>query len=675
VASSDNASNAQETVGTLATALAHTARLLGADPAMAATQANEILKVVPGHPEALLLLAAALRLQNKLDEALKVLMPLTAAHPGFAAAWLESGLTLAALGQTAAAIPDLRRAVALNPALTNAWRALGDELTLAGDSAGADAAYAQHIKSSVKDPELLEAAAALCDNQLGVAERILRGFLKRYPTDVAAIRMLAEIGIRLGRLEDAANLLERCLELAPSFAAARHNYASLLFRQQKSEETIAQVDQLLKADPRHPGYRSLKAASLVRIGEYAGAITNYEAVLKEFPGQPKTWMSYGHTLKTVGRPDDSIAAYRKAIALMPSLGEAYWSMANLKTFRFTDDEIKAMGLALELPGLTDDDRLHLHFSLGKALEDAGDYASAFENYAKGNAIRRSLVDYDPQEVTRHKERSIALFTPEFFGNRAGQGDPAPDPIFIVGLPRAGSTLIEQILSSHSAVEGTMELPDIIAIATRLGGRKRKNLTSAYPEVLADLDADEFRALGQEYLDRTRIQRKLGKPFFIDKMPNNFAHVGLIHLILPNAKIIDARRHPLAASFSGFKQHFARGQNFTYSLTDIAQYYRDYARLMAHFDRVLPGRIHRVNYENMVADMEGETRRLLEHCNLPFEENCLRFYENERAVRTASSEQVRQPIFSDAVDHWRNFEIWLGPAAEILEPILAEYPAT
>jgi tetratricopeptide (TPR) repeat protein len=662
-----------EPSGDLATALNHGMRLLGQNPGMAADQAREILKVVPGSPEALILLGAALRRLSDLTAALDTLEPLVAAHTKFAAAHLELGLTLGALGRSADAISTLRRAANLNPDLTHAWRALGDELTLAGDTAGADAAYARHIKSSVKDPELLEAGAALVDNRLAVAERILRGFLKRHPTDVAAIRMLAEVGSRLGRYEDATNLLARCLELAPGFDAARHNYATVLHRQARSAEALEHIDILLKGDAKNPGIRNLKAAALVQIGEYRQAVDIYRGVLKDFPAQPKAWMSYGHALKTIGRQDDSIAAYQEALRQLPGLGEAYWSLANLKTFRFAEADVTAMQGQLSRTDISEDDRLHLHFALAKALEDDKNFAEAFAHYAEGNKIRRSQIEYDSGKTTARMEASKALFTPRFFAARQGVGCAAPDPIFIVGLPRAGSTLIEQILASHSAVEGTMELPDIIALAKRLGGKREDDQPSLYPDILARLRPEDFKALGEEFIDRTRIHRKLGKPFFIDKMPNNFNHTGFIHLILPRAKIIDARRHPLGCCFSGFKQHFARGQNFSYDLADIGGYYRDYVELMAHFDSLLPGRIHRVSYENMVADMEGETRRLLDYCGLPFEPQCLRFYENERAVRTASSEQVRQPLFTDAVGHWQNFAPWLDPLKVALGPVLATYP--
>ncbi len=642
------------------------------DPARAEEQAHEILKAVPNQPQARLVLGSALRRQGDVAAAAAILEPLAAEQPKASTVWLELGLARAAEGKTLASIEALRCATRLNPALADAWQALAEQHALIGEDAAAADASAQQIRAATRDPALIEAATALCDNKIAVAERLLRAFLKSHPTNAAALRMLAEIGARLGRYGEAETLLARCLELAPGFAIARHNYATVLHRQNKSEQAIAQVELLQKSDPNNPAYRALKGAAYGQIGEYGKAIDSYEAVLKSFSGQPKGWMSYGHALKAVGRQADSIAAYKKSIALAPALGEAYWSLANLKTFHFAPSEVDAMRAALARGDLNGEDRYHLHFALGKALEDEALYAESFEQYAAGNALRRKSVVYDAEETTDHVRRSKAVFTSDFFAARKGFGNRAPDPIFIVGLPRAGSTLIEQILASHSAVEGTMELPDIIAIARRLSGRKARSQASNYPEMLADLTADELGALGAEYLDRTRIQRKLGRPFFIDKMPNNFAHVGLIHLILPNAKIIDARRHPLGCCFSAFKQHFARGQAFSYDLNELGRYYADYVALMAHFDAVLPGRVHRVIYEQMVGDPEGEVRRLLDYCGLPFEENCLRFYENDRAIRTASSEQVRRPIFRDGVDQWQNFEHWLSPLKEALGGVLQDY---
>lgn len=666
--------SAPEPMASVETALVHASRLLATDPALAGEQAGEILKVAAGHPVARLLLGASRSALGDTERALQILDPLAREQPRSALTQLELGLALGRAGRGDEAVDALRRAVALKPELPQAWRALADHLLAAGDPQGADEAYARHVRHSTRDPGLLAAAAALCENRIPEAESLLREHLKQTPTDVAAIRMLAEVAARLGRDEDAEHLLARCLELAPGFDAARQNYALVLNRANKHAEALDEIETLLGKDPAHPGYRNLKAVILCRVGDYAPAIDLYDGVLAEYPRNPKLWMSYGHALKTAGFRDRAIRAYRRSIELDPSFGEAYWSLANLKTFRFDEQDLAAMRRQLARTDLDPEHRLHFDFALGKALEDAAEYADSFAHYSAGNALRLERVPYSADDHSARVRRSKALYTPEFFRQREGWGSDARDPIFIVGLPRAGSTLIEQILSSHSAVEGTMELPEILAITRDLRKRTAAPRSTAYHEVLADLSADELRELGQRYLERTRIHRKSGTPFFIDKMPNNFAHIGLIHLALPNARIVDARRHPLACCLSGYKQHFAKGQSFTYGLDDLGRYYRDYAGLMAHFDATLPGRVHRVIYEDMVADTETEVRKLLDYCGLPFEPQCLRFFENERPVRTASSEQVRRPIYREGVDHWRHYEPWLGPLKQALGPVLEAYPS-
>jgi tetratricopeptide (TPR) repeat protein len=571
-----------------------------------------------------------------------------------------------------AAAAQAREVLRVDPASADAYRLLGRALRALGEDAAAEAAELDAIGASVHDPALMKAAQALVGNDLPVAERILRPRLKEKPTDVAAIRMMAELAARIGRFADSENLLRRALELAPGFTAARANLATVLYRQNRPADAIAVLDQLLGGDPDNASAQNLKAAALGRIGGYEEALGLYEAVLERFPDQPKVWMSYGHVLKTVGRRDDSIAAYRRAIGLAPTLGEVWWSLANLKTVRLDEQDIAAMTGALEREGIADEDRFHLHFALGKALEDARHYEASFGHYAEGNRLRREMIDYDPSDVSDAVHRAQALFTPDFFAARPDHGCPSPDPIFILGMPRAGSTLIEQILSSHPLVEGTMELPDIPAMVKRLSGRSFKGETGRYPECLVDLSAEECAAFGEEYLDRTRVQRKTDRPFFIDKMPNNWMHVGFIRLILPRAKIVDARRHPLDCCFSNFKQHFARGQGFSYDQSELGRYYADYVRMMRHFDALLPNHVHRVIYERMIEGPEAEVRRLLDHLGLPFDPACLRFYENERAVRTASSEQVRRPINREGLGQWKPYEPWLDPLKEALGPVRDNY---
>ena len=667
-------SNNREPDETLEVALAQVERLLVADAGLAAEQAAQILATAPSHPVATLYLGIAKRFSGDAVAALEVLEPLARSRPGWASLQYELGRAHGAAGNVGYAIAALRRAVELQPTLPGAWHSLASLLRASGDEAAADAVCDQRIRLSADDPRLREAHAALREKRFAEANSLLRQHLQQDPTDVAAVRMLAEVGLRLGQSADAGTLLARCLELAPNFTAARYDYAIVLQQQMRPADALREIDKALEADPRNPAYRNLQAALLGRTGEFDRAIEIYAGVLAEYPRQPNIWMRYGDVLKAAGRQADSIAAYRKSIDLRPELGEAWWGLADLKTFTFEAGEIEKIRGELERPDLSDEDRLYFEFTLGKALEDAHDYAGSFAHYAEGNRLRRATARYDAAAFTSHVRRSKSLFTQRFFSDLAGCGNPAPDPIFIVGLPRSGSTLLEQILSSHFDVEATMELPDVLAIARELDERRNRSGGPSYPEVLASLEPGEFRSLGDRYMASTRLYRKIGRPLFIDKMPNNFANVGLIHLMLPSARIVDVRRHPLACCFSNFKQHFARGQHFTDSLDDLGRYYRDYAELMAHFDEVLPRRVHRVFYENLVDDTESEIRRLLEHCGLDFDEDCLRFHENKRAIRTSSSEQVRQPIFRDGLDHWRHFEPWLGPLKQALGPVLDAYPA-
>ncbi len=522
-----------------------------------------------------------------------------------------------------------------------------------------------HLANATRDPRLLKAALALHDNRLHDAEPLLRAHLHDDPFDFAAIRMMAELAARIGRNRDAETLLRRALEIAPRFGPARANLATLLYRTNRAPEALRELEALGETETGDDN-PNLRAAVLNRLGEFDAALAIYADVLAQQPQQPAVWMSYGHVLKTVGRLDEGVAAYRRAIDLRPAYGEAWWSLANLKTVRLNDTDVADMTAQLARADVAAEDRFHLEFALGKAFEDASDPVRAFAYYAAANARRRSLLAYEAERTTTDVDRAIAQFTPAFFAARAGQGCAAPDPIFIIGMPRAGSTLIEQILASHSVVEGISELPDIPMLWAKLGSD---------PHVaLAAMDADALVALGAHYLARVAPQRHMDRPYFVDKLPNNWAYVGFIKTILPNAKIIDARRHPLSCGFSNFKQHFARGQGFSYDLADIGQYYADYVRLMSHFDAVLPGAVHRVIYEHMVADSEREIRSLLAAIGLPFEEACLRFHESTRAVRTPSSEQVRSPIFTSGTENWQAFEPWLGPLKATLGDALLAYPS-
>jgi len=567
-------------------------------------------------------------------------------------------------------VARLRRAVAADPRDARAQRALGQALRGLGQAEAAAMAEMAAIRATAHDPAMIGIAEAMLANDLPRAEAALRERLRSQPRDVAAIRLMAELAARIGRLSDSEALLRRALDLAPAFTAARGNLATVLYKQKRFGEAAAVLDEVLAEDPANPANRNLRAAALSHTGDYAEALGIYSELLESFPDHAKLWMSYGHILKTVGRQDESIAAYHRALAIEPHLGEVWWSLANLKTVRFGDDDLAAMEQAIGEPGLSPEHRLHLHFALGKALEERRAFEASYGHYTAGNHLRSKELGYDPAETTALVDATIVRFTPALLAATEGRGCPAPDPIFILGLPRAGSTLIEQILATHSRIEGTMELPDIPSIAMResqAAGLGRRH----WPEALTALEPARLAELGEEYLERTRVQRKTDKPFFIDKLPNNWAYVGFIAAILPGARIIDARRHPLDCCFSNYKQHFARGQAFTYDLDHIGRYYADYVRAMDHYDRVMPGRVLRVIHEDLLDDPETQVRRLLGYLDVEFEPGCLDFHRNTRAVRTASSEQVRRPINRDGVGQWRPFASWLGP----LEAALGDLPET
>ena len=653
--------------------LARIEQLLGTDPMLAEQQAAEILAEIPGHAMALLFQGIARRMRKDAPSAIEILEPLCKRFPDAPLAHLQLGLALREVRRSADAVAPMRQAVALKPSLSSAWLALADLLTELGDTPGADQAFTMYIRHSATEPALMNAAAALRAGRVAEARSLLAALLQQNPNDVAAMCLQADALTRDGLVGDAEALLKVCLQLAPSYRDARYNYAVILMRQDKSEAALQEVNRLLEAEPVNTGIRSLKAAVLARLGEYEESARVYESLLVEQPNQQKVWTSLGHVLRTLGQRDRCVEAYRRAIALAPEYGEAYWNLANLKTFQPTDAELESMRAQLCKPGLADEDRLHFHFAIGKALADRGDFSDSFEHFAEGNRIRRQSISHTPEEMSAYVRRCRTLFTSEFFKQREGYGADSRDPIFIIGLPRTGSTLVEQILASHSGVEGTRELFTLSSIAMSLLPRTSAAPGLHYPDVLKELGKDTSRELGLSYLEQTRCQRKLGTPYFIDKMPNNFAHVGLIHLILPSARIIDVRRHPLACGVSIFKHLFASGQNFSYRLEDIGAHYRSYVELMAHFDAVLPGRIYRVHYESLVKDTEAEVRRLLDYCELAFEEACLGFHSNRRSVYTPSSEQVRSPIFREGLDHWHHYEPWLGPLRAALGGLDDTYP--
>ncbi|WP_174301270.1 tetratricopeptide repeat-containing sulfotransferase family protein [Caulobacter sp. S45] len=649
---------AQGRAGSSAAAIEDAARLLATSPALAEQRALTILRGAPHDPRALLILASARRRRGDHAGALVLLEPLARAHAGAARTHYELGLARLGSGERAGGVAALRHAVSLNRDFLEAWRAVGDALFKAGDVQGSEAAFAEHRRATLQLPRLKEACDALAAEAPERAEALLRAHLAEAPQDLAALQLMGETLGLLSRAADAEVVLGHALSLDPAFDGARFTLAGILFQQQKAAEALPHLERLLARDPADPAYRNLFAACLSLVGDLDEVDRLYRGLLADFPDQPRIWLNHGHALRTVGRFEEAVEAYRRCIALAPGLGDAYWSLANLKLASFSDQEVAAIGGQLGRPDLPKADRLHLHYALGKALEDRREYAGSFEHYAAGAKLQRRQVRYSAEKTTADLDKARALFTPAFFAARAAAGDAADDPIFVVGLPRSGSTLVEQILASHPQVEGTMELPDIGLIARSLGevaGGATEPL-----DALPTVSTARLGELGARYLQATRIHRKLGRPRFIDKMPNNFLHIGMIHLILPQARIIDMRRHPLGAGFSVFKQHFAQGQSFSYDLDELGRYYRDYVELMAHFDVVLPGRVCRVIYEDLVEDTEAQVRRLLAACGLEFDPACLRFYETERAVKTVSSEQVRRPIFRGGLDQWRHYEPWLGP---------------
>jgi predicted Zn-dependent protease len=646
--------------------------LLDADPAAAARAAGEILSHNPDNAAASLLLATAARKLGNTALALEVLGALARSQPAAAFIRLELARAYCEAGRGAESVAALREALSIEPALAEGWRELSSQLAAAGDAHGADLAYERYAALASEPWQLAEPSAALAGGRVVAAEAMLRRILRDAPQDVAAMRMLADALARREAYAEAEKLLHQALDLTPGYSAARYDLACLLLTQQKPAEILPLVERLLRLDPKNAVYRQLLASVFSMTGQHARAIETLGALVAVPNAGYVEWLSYGHELKAAGRSQESIAAYRRTMAIDPTRGEAYWSLANLKTFRFNAADIEAMRSASQRD-LKPDARVDLEFSLGKALEDECRFAESFEHYAAGNALRRKGVNYDAGKISLHVRRSKEIYTPQFFADRVHFGSQAEDPIFVVGLPRAGSTLLEQILASHSRVEGTRELPEMVAIARGLATKNGEADEGRVFEALCSLDAAQVAALADRYLAETRIYRRGGAPRFIDKMPNNFLHIGLIHLMFPRAAIIDARRHPIGGCFSAFKQHFASGQLFTYDQVDLARFYRDYVELLAHYDAVLPGRIHRVYYERVVADLSREVHLLLEYCGLPFEDQCLRFYETRRGVQTASSEQVRQPIFAKGVDQWRNFEPWLGPMKEALGDLVERYP--
>ncbi len=623
----------------------------------ALSAADALRAQVPQNRDVLYMVAVCQRYLGRIADALATLTALERFHPKFSRLYQERGYCHIARRDAQQAIEAFLRAVNINPALPASWLSLQTLFRMTGQAANATNAAGHVAKLAELPPEIVTASGMFADGEILPAEKITRDFLLKHGNHVEAMRLLAKIGLELEVLDDAELLLENVLLIAPDYTAARYDYARVLLERHKHRRAKQELEKLLDEEPENRAYRTTYATVCAGLGELQQAISLYRKLLAESPRSEDLHLSVAHALKTLGLQQEAIQSYRTAAACRPDYGDAYWSLANLKTYRFTDEEIARMRTVEADNGTQLVDRYHFCFALGKALEDRQAYAKSFAYYERGNALKKSASRYRPEFIERNARQQRAVCTPEFFAARVGVGCPSDAPIFIVGLPRAGSTLLEQILASHSRVEGTLELPEIPRIVAELHGRDGDTADPRYPGILAAMTHEDFRRLGETYLLGT-LPYRTGSPYFVDKMPNNFRHVGLMHLILPNARIIDARREPMACCFSNFKQLFASGQEFTYSIDDIARYYRRYVELMAHWDTVLPGKVLRVQHEDLIEDFEGNVRRLLAFCSLEFEASCLEFYKTDRSIRTASSEQVRQPINRGGLDQWRHFEPWL-----------------
>ena len=639
---------------------------------------NSSAELLPQFPQtrgALYLQATNLRLSCRFDEALGVLDRLQQLHPGYSRLYEERGHCYAALNNTPQAIDAFWRAVTINAALPASWQMLHTLYQGMGDEANAARIADRLTTLRNLPPEIIQAGSHFADGEFVPAERVLRMYLTQHGEHIEAMRLLGRVCIARGLRDDAERLLEAVVQRVPGYRAARADYARALLDQHKYLRSRQETEQLLESEPRNRAHLRLYAEACIRQGDYEPGISLYRRLLGDaHPGRESAelqlWIALA--LRAKGHVTESIQCYRAAIAAWPESGEVWWSLANLKTYRFSADDLARMRSMEAAPGMSLADRCHLCFALGKALEDQKNYADSWVYYERGNALKHAEVRYLPGLAEAHVRRSKQVCTREFFETRAGWGVTDADPIFILGLTRSGSTLIEQILGSHSEVEGTQELADIQRIVTALRGREAGPETPRYPGVLAGLEPEDFRKFGEHFMADTRVYRQTQRPFFIDKLPDNFRDIGLIHLMLPNAKIIDARRAPMACCFGNFKQLFSGGQEFSYSIRDIAHYYRNYLELMRHWNEALPKRILTVHHEDMVADLEGNVRRILDFCGLRFEPACLEFHKTERNVRTASSEQVRQPISRESVEQWRHYEPWLGPLKDGLGDALTAY---
>jgi len=634
----------------------------------AETRCRAALKRYPGDVNMQALLGALLVKLDRREEAEKTLREVIEAAPSFAKPHEDLGFLLLQDKRPAEALPILERATVLDPALERAWFNFGKALALLGRGKEADAAFEKCFERSPEKRLMALAAEHHKEGRTEEAERLYRRVLRDNPRNVDALRLLAQLAAKSGRGDDAEVLLERAVEIAPDFVQALLDLGQLRKEEDRYGEALDCFDRVLALEPTHPQAHFLRAGTLARASFTHEAVDAYRRCLELRPTHLGARLGLGHVLKAVGDYEGSVASYDACIRQAPDFGETYWSLANLKTYRFDDATIAEMEKRTASGNVQSD--VNFLFALAKAYEDRGDYERAWDAYRRGNEKQRAEVAYDPVQTEVMNDRLVAAYDEEFMATRREAGNLDAAPIFILGLPRSGSTLLEQILASHSQVEGTAELPYIGRLATSLNRNQSTGMN--YPEAMRELAPANLCALGAEYLALASMHRRSGAPRFIDKMPNNFPNAAFIAAILPNSRIVDARRHPLDACLSNYRQLFAKGQAFTYDLTEIGEYYLQYQRMMDHWARVIPGRVLTVQYEEVVADFEAQVRRLLDFCGLPFEEACLRFYESERPVRTPSAEQVRQPIYDRSVGHWRHYEKYLGELIDVLEPIRDRY---
>ncbi len=638
--------------------------------AAADTCCREALERHPGDVNMQALLGALLVKMDQRVEAEVVLRRVIEAAPSFAKPAEDLGYLLVQSGRAADALPFLERATQLDPELERAWFNLGKALALLGRGREADAAFEKSFELSPERKRMALAAEHQREGRLEAAERLYRQVLHDNPQNVDALRLLAQIASGAGHAEDAERMLQEAIRIAPDFLLAILDLGQLHKEEDRYAEAIGCFDRAIALEPNRVQAHFMRAGTLARASFTPEAAAAYRHCLELRPSHAGALLGLGHVLNAAGDFEGAVASYDACMRLAPDSGETCWSLANLKTYRFDDATVAEMETHADSSALSVQSRVNFLFALGKAYEDRGDFERAWDRYRRGNEMRRAEVGYDPVQTEVVNDRIVSTFSAEYLDSMNGAGDPDPAPIFILGLPRSGSTLLEQVLASHSAVEGTGELPYVGRLATSLCRTGRHEVS--YPDAVRALDPDRVTALGTDYLALARMHRRTAAPRFIDKMPNNFPNVGLIALMLPNARIIDARRHPLDACLSCYRQLFAKGQNFTYDLTEIGEYFLQYQGMMDHWERVLPGRVLTVQYEEIVADFEAQARRLLDFCGLPWEDACLRFWESERPVRTPSAEQVRQPIYDRSVGHWKNYEHHLGELIDVIAPIRDRY---